>query len=90
MYIASENLNRVKDSFTDLLENGKINMDLDNPFYNVYDWKGEVLFSPGYPNAYKADQYADLSYVNPTIGNAGENNVQFLGSLDCSRAFIRK
>ncbi len=90
MFIANENLNRVKDAFTDLLEENKISMDIESPFYNAYDYKGEIIFSSGYNNPRKADEFADQSYFSEILKNGGEFQTQFLGTLDCTRAYIDK
>lgn len=90
MYITSDNLGRVKDAFTDLLETNNILMDLDYPFFNAYDYEGEVIFSAGYSNPRKADEYSDQSAFSPIIKNGDEYRIKFLGTLDCSRAYIEK
>ncbi len=93
MIILTENLPKVKRSFEQALEKNNI-MDLEFPFFNAYVWLNdggdEVIFSAGYRSFRLAQESADTSHFDQRVANASENNVKWLGILDCSRAQIEK
>lgn len=99
MNIAYENLARVKKSFEAWVERSNILESdypfYDYPFYNAYVWLNqkpgkpeEILFSSGYRSFHLAAEMAETSNANPTIANAGENDVMWLGVLDASKVMI--
>lgn len=55
-----------------LKDNGKIRTSNSNPFINAYFWKGEFIFSEGYPSKESAEFNADKSYK--TLRDFKKNN----------------
>lgn len=94
MNISFENLGKVRKSFEKLVERNNI-LDADYPYFNAYTWLNkepggneEILFSAGYRSPHLAREMSDNSNAEPTIANAGENDVAWLGVFDASRIMI--
>lgn len=92
MNIATENLNKVKNNFSNKVEWGKMKIDSDYPFYNAYQWKGEILFSEGYASYNGACVQASQEYFRDyyDMRNGGEGKVQWVGVLNTSRFYLEK
>jgi hypothetical protein len=93
MYIPLEILNSVKNTFADLIEYGKKSLDLDYPYFNCYEWKGEYIFSLGHKDWNEAVKNADqeLFYQDPNQSfNAIRNGIYWRGVLNAEKLFIPK
>lgn len=92
MMISNEYLQKVKDAFESLVEWSKIRIDIDFPFFNVYEWKGQLIFSNGYKSYNMCCEFANQEAYKqiPEVWNAFSNRVRWIGSLNGSKVIIDK
>ena len=92
MNIPVEMLNKVKNVFENNIECGKMGIDSETPFFNAYDWKGEILFSTGYKSYNLACEFASQEYYKEyfDMRNGGEGKIRWVGILNTSRFFLNK
>lgn len=92
MMIATENLQNVKNAFEKKVQFENLRVDVDYPFYNVYEYGKELLFSNGYKDFKVASEFADQEFYsqNPKCWNAFQNRVKWIGILNGSKVIIDK
>ncbi len=92
MMIPNENLQTVKNVFENKVQNENLKVDIDFPFYNVYEWGKEYIFSNGYVDYRSACEFASQEFYaqTPKCWNSFENRVKWIGTLNGSKVIIDK
>ncbi len=92
MNISQDNLDKVKKDFEHKVKYGKMGIDSDYPYYNAYDYKGEIIFSKPYQNYNMACEMADQEYYKeiPQVWNSFDCRVKGVGVLRTDRFYISK
>ncbi len=92
MMISNDNLQKVKNEFEKKVEYGRLRIDVDYPFFNVYENGKELIFSEGYSSYNRACEFADQEFYaqNPTCWNAFQNRVRWIGTLNGSKVIVDK
>lgn len=92
MMIATENLQKVKNVFEYKVQNENLHVDVDFPFYNVYENGKDIIFSNGYKDFKEASEFADQEFYAqiPKCWNAFQNRVKWIGILNGSKVIIDK